>query len=76
MSSPCIRSNDLKARIDLDEDGRNGRLRVRDAAGANAVEPDARSGNITNLFSNDGNASNGPVKAWAQINANGTIAAC
>jgi hypothetical protein len=76
LSSPCIRSNDLKARLNLDEDGRNARLRLRDADGENAVELDASSGNLTNLFSNDENASNGVVKAWARINADGTIDAC
>ena len=76
LSSPCIESNDLEARINLDEDGRNGRLRVRDAAGANAVELDAGSGNLTNLFSNDEDESNGLVKAWAQINPSGGIIAC
>ena len=31
---------------------------------------------MTNLFSNEEDESNGLVKAWAQINADGTIAAC
>ena len=32
--------------------------------------------NLTNLFSNDEDESNGLVKAWAQIDADGTIVAC
>jgi len=76
LGSPCIKSNDLKARLNLDERGRDARLRLRNAARANAVELDARSGNVTNLFSNDQDASNGLVKAWARINADGSIVAC
>jgi hypothetical protein len=76
LDSPCIRSNDLRARLNLDEDGTNARLRVRDADGEDAVELDARRANVTNLFSNDEDESNGLVKAWANINADGTIAAC
>lgn len=30
----------------------------------------ASDGNVTNLFSNDEDESNGLVKAWARINAN------
>ena len=76
LSSPCIRSSDLQARINLDEDGRDGRLRVRDADGEDAVELDASSANVTNLFSNEADESNGLVKAWAQINPSGGIIAC
>jgi hypothetical protein len=76
LSSPCIKSSDLKARIDLDEDGKDGRFRVRNADGEDAVELDGSSANVTNLFSNDADESNGLVKAWAQINADGTIEAC
>lgn len=36
----------------------------------------ASNGNVTNLFSNDEDESNGLVKAWAQIDADGTIVAC
>jgi hypothetical protein len=71
-----VNSSDLAARINLDEDGKDARLRLRDAAGANAVELDAGSGNLTNLFSNQADQSNGLVKAWAQISADGTILAC
>ena len=35
-----------------------------------------RTGNVTNLFSNEEDESNGLVKAWAQIDADGTIIAC
>jgi hypothetical protein len=48
-------------------------LRVRNGDGENAVQLNAT---VTNLFSNDENASNGLVKAWAQINGDGAIVAC
>jgi hypothetical protein len=76
LRSPCINSSDLKARLNLDEDGRDARLRVRGADGENAVQLSAANATVTNLFSNDENASNGLVKAWAQINFDGTIEAC
>jgi hypothetical protein len=76
MSNSCIKSSDLKARINLEEDGKNGELLIRNAHGENGVQLDASSANVTNLFSNQGDESNGLVKAWAQINADGTIAAC
>jgi hypothetical protein len=75
LSSPCINGNDLKSRLNLD-DGRNARVRLRDAGGENAIELNAGSASVTNLFSNDEEESNGLVKAWAQINADGTIEAC
>ena len=65
LNSPCIKSNDLKARLNLDERGRDARLRLRNADRANAVDLDARSFNVTNLFANEPDASNGLVKAWA-----------
>jgi hypothetical protein len=74
--SPCISSSDLKARLDLDEDGKQGRLRVRNADGTTAVQLNASTGNVTNLFSNQADQSNGLVKAWARINVNGAILAC
>ena len=55
----------MKARLNLDEDGRNGRLLIRDADRENAVPLDAGSANLTNLFSNEEDESNGLVKAWA-----------
>ncbi|MGH6918761.1 MAG: hypothetical protein ACREJ0_13790 [Geminicoccaceae bacterium] len=76
LSSPCVRGSDLKANIIVEEDGRNARLRLRDAAGDNGVELSAATANLTNLFSNDQDASNGLVKAWARINDDGTIEAC
>jgi len=77
LSSPCIKSNDLKAQLHLSEPGKDGRLLVRsDVFDTTAVRLDGRFGNVTNLFSNDQNEGNGLVKAWAQINADGTIFAC
>jgi hypothetical protein len=75
LSSPCVRSNDIQPSILLGGSGASGRLRIRDAA--NAIGLDLRdNGNVTNRFSNDETKSNGLVKAWARINADGTIAAC
>jgi hypothetical protein len=71
-SSPCVTSTDLKSRLDLN-DGTQGRLRVVNSAGASGVELNASNSTLTNLFDNK---SNGLVKAWAQINADGTIVAC
>jgi hypothetical protein len=76
LNDHCVNSSDLKARLNLDEDGKDGRLRVRDAVGTNAVQLNAANGSVTNLFSNAADESNGLVKAWAQINADGTVAAC
>jgi hypothetical protein len=76
LNDHCVNSSDLKARLNLDEDGKDGRLRVRDAVGANAVQLNAADGSVTNRFSNAPDESNGLVKAWAQINADGTVAAC
>jgi hypothetical protein len=75
LSSPCINGSDLKSRLNLD-DGRNARVRLRDAGGENAIELNAGSASVTNLFSNDEEESNGLVKAWAQINADGTVESC
>jgi hypothetical protein len=60
LDSPCIRSNDLRARLNLDEDGTSARLRLRNENGDDAIELDAGTAN----------------KAWANMNADGTIAAC
>jgi hypothetical protein len=75
LSSPCISTSDLKARIDLN-DGTQGRLRVKNKTGGTGVELNASNATLTNLFDNGQNKSNGLVKAWAQINADGTIASC
>jgi hypothetical protein len=75
LSSPCIVTSDLRSRLDLN-DGKQGRLRVMNSAGTPAVELNASNATVTNLFDNGQNKSNGLVKAWAQINADGTIAAC
>jgi hypothetical protein len=76
LRSPCIRSNDLRANIALGGAAGNARLRLRNEDGASAVDLQASNGNVTNLFSNEEDASNGLVKAWARINGDGTIAAC
>jgi hypothetical protein len=76
LSSPCAGSSDLKPNLVVGGDTGQGRLRVRDDDGTTAVELRADDGNVTNLFANDPSASNGLIKAWAQINADGTIAAC
>jgi hypothetical protein len=76
LSSPCINNSDLKASVVLGGTSGDGRLRVRDDAKVIGMDLRASNGNLTNLFSNDENEGNGLVKAWAQINADGTIAAC
>jgi hypothetical protein len=76
LRSPCIRSNDIRANIALGGATGDARLRLRNDAGATAVDLRASDGNLLNRFSNNGNESNGLVKAWAQINADGTIRAC
>lgn len=76
LSSPCVSSSDLKANLRVGGGGDDGRLRLRNGDGDTAVELRGNTGNVTNLFSNDEDESNGLVKAWAKINANGSIAAC
>ena len=76
LASPCIRDSDLRPSLRLGGGGDDGRLRLRNGDGDTAVELRASSGNVTNLFFNDENESNGLVKAWAAINADGTVAAC
>jgi hypothetical protein len=76
LSSPCAGSSDLKPNLVVGGDTGQGRLRVRAADGTTAVELRADDGNLTNLFVNDPSASNGLIKAWAAIDADGTIAAC
>jgi hypothetical protein len=76
LRSPCIRSNDIRSNIALGGPTGDARLRLRNEDGANAVDLQASTGNLTNLFSNEADQSNGLVKAWARINVNGTILAC
>jgi hypothetical protein len=76
LNSPCVRSSDLRANIMLGGSGDEGRLRLRNGDGDTAVQLRATNGNVTNLFSNDENESNGLVKAWARINSDGTILGC
>ena len=71
LSSPCIRSGDMKPTINLGKPGNDGDFAVKDAGGIKAVKLDGDTGNVTNSL-----AGNGLVKAWARINANGSIAAC
>jgi hypothetical protein len=76
LNSPCVSSSDLKANLVVGGNTGQGRLRVRNEDRDNAVELRASTANVTNLFSNDEDESNGLVKAWAKINSDGTIAAC
>lgn len=76
LSSPCVSSSDLRARLNVGSGADDGRLRLRDGGGATAVELHGSTGNVTNLFADDLALSNGLVKAWAQINKDGTVAAC
>jgi hypothetical protein len=76
LANNCIRSNDLQARLALRQAGLHGRLQIRDADNANALDLNGASATVTNLFSNLENESNGLVKAWAVINPNGAVIAC
>ena len=51
--------------------GQDGDLWLRDSANTVTLQVDGQSGNLTNAFSG-----NGVVKAWARINANGTVESC
>jgi hypothetical protein len=76
INSPCVSSSDLKANLVVGGNTGNGRLRLRNDDRDTGVELRATDGNVTNLFSNAEDESNGLVKAWAKINSDGTIAAC
>ena len=72
LSSPCVSNSDMKPSIVLGGSSGNGRLRIRDDAKVTGV--DLRdNGNVTNLFDNNQNRSNGLVKAWAEINEDGSV---
>ncbi|HUP25329.1 MAG TPA: hypothetical protein VNB06_20625 [Thermoanaerobaculia bacterium] len=51
--------------------GQDGDIFVRNSTGTNTVLIDGQTGNLTNIF-----AGNGLAKAWARMNANGTVASC
>jgi hypothetical protein len=76
LDSPCVSNSDLKASVVVGGNTGNGRLRLKSEDGVIGVDLRADNGNVTNLFSNDEDGSNGLVKAWAKINSDGTIAAC
>jgi hypothetical protein len=76
LSSPCISGNDIRPNLTLGGPTGNARLQLRDAAGAQGVQLQATTGNVLNRFANAAARSNGLVKAWAEINPDGTIAAC
>jgi hypothetical protein len=76
LDSPCVSNSDLKANVVLGGNTGNGRLRLRNEDGDIGLELRSDTANVINLFSNDEDESNGLVKAWAQINADGTIVAC
>jgi hypothetical protein len=75
LSSPCVSNSDMKPSIVLGGSKGDGRLRVRNTANAIGVDLKAN-GNVENLFSNSQTSSNGLVKAWAEINEDGSVANC
>ena len=75
LSSPCVTNSDMKPSIVLGGSSGDGRLRIRDDANDIGVDLQAN-GNVTNRFDNAASRSNGLVKAWAAINADGSVAAC
>jgi hypothetical protein len=76
LDSPCVVGSDLRANLVVGGATGDARLRLRDGGNANGFDLRATTGNVTNRFSNDENESNGLVKAWAQIEADGTVVAC
>jgi hypothetical protein len=76
LDSPCVSNSDLKASVVVGGSAGNGRLRVRNEEGDIRLDLRSDTANVINLFSNDEDESNGLVKAWAQIKADGTIVAC
>ena len=71
LNSPCIRSGDMKPNLKLGRKGNDGDLIVQDSSKANSVHIDGDNSTVTNTLTG-----NGLVKAWAKINADGTIDSC
>jgi hypothetical protein len=65
----------MKPSIVLGGSSGDGRLRIRDDANDIGVDLQAN-GNVTNRFDNAASRSNGLVKAWAEINEDGSVANC
>ncbi len=70
LKSPCVRSSDVRPNLKLGKPGNDGDLIVRDSSKVSSVQIDGDTGDVTNSF-----AGNGLVKAWAMINADGTVSA-
>ena len=71
-----IRSIDMFPNINLGRAGDDGDFTVRNSTGTPSARLNGDNANVTNRFENISGQSNGLVKAWARINADGTIASC
>ena len=71
LGSPCLRSSDHKPTLKLGRSGNDGDFTVRAADKSLGVKLDGDTGTASNSLSGDG-----LVKAWAMINADGTVHEC
>ncbi len=71
LKSPCLRSSDQKPTLKLGRSGNDGDFTVRAADKSLGVKLDGDTGTASNSFAGDG-----LVKAWARINADGTVHEC
>ena len=76
IKNNSIAGKDLKPGFAVGTSSDDGDLHVKNVAGRFTVSLDGATGNVTNRFSNTAGSSNGLVKAWATISANGSIASC
>ena len=72
----AVNSSRMDPNISLGTAGNDGDFSVENTSGAATVSLDGQTGNVTNRFANTAATSNGLVKAWAKINADGTIDSC
>ena len=71
-----ITSVDLLPNLNLGKAGDDGDFTVKNAAGVVGVRQNGDNASVTNLYSSAASQSNGLVKAWAKLAADGTIVAC
>ena len=71
LKSPCLGSSDHKPTLKLGRSGNDGDFTVRAADKSLGVKLDGDTGTASNSLSGDG-----LVKAWAMINADGTVHEC
>ena len=76
IADGAVTGADMNADISLGTASNDGDLSVKNTAGAATLSLDGATGNATNLFANAEGSSNGLVKAWAKIAADGSVVAC